>query len=156
MEPDDPAWADDELPGRGGPWWRRTRRSSGGMGNDDSCDLGSGDSGSGGCDVSGCDGCDSGGCSLLRLSALLTVAAVLVPARDGGLVARLVRIYRRHLTRLTPSCPSTPSCSAYALEALESLGPRRGLAAAGRRVRACGRPVAEIPPPAPHRRTYRG
>ena len=101
------------------------------------CDSSSGDSG----DSSGCD-CDVPGCDCLlffRLSALLGLVALLVPARDGGLVAGLVRLYRRRLTRFTPTCPSTPSCSAYALDAIERLGPRRGLRAAAARVRSCGR-----------------
>lgn len=120
-------------------------------------------SGNGWCDSAGCDGpdssgcdsggsgdsgdsggCDSGGCDCLlffRLSALLAFVALLVPARDAGLVAALVRLYRRRLTRFTPVCPSTPSCSAYALDAVERLGPRRGLRAAAARVRTCGRPT---------------
>jgi membrane protein insertion efficiency factor YidD len=78
---------------------------------------------------------------LLRLSTLLSVAAALVPARAGrSPVLALLRFYRRRLTRFTPSCPSTPSCSSYALDAVQTLGARRGLAAAGRRVRDCGRP----------------
>jgi putative component of membrane protein insertase Oxa1/YidC/SpoIIIJ protein YidD len=95
----------------------------------------------------GCDGCDVGGCDLpscdcnllLRVSTLLWVAALLVPARGGALVRVLLRGYRSRLTRFTPRCPSTPSCSAYALAAVESMGPRQGLAAASRRVRDCGR-----------------
>jgi hypothetical protein len=99
-----------------------------------------------GCD--GCDGCDAcnacdglGGCNLMRLSSLLFVAAFLVPDTGGGrLVEALLHGYRRWLTRFTPRCPSTPSCSAYAVTAVTSLGPRRGLTAAARRVRDCGRP----------------
>jgi len=96
---------------------------------------------SSGADSSGCD-CDVPSCDCLlffRLSALLGLVALLVPARDGGLVAGLVRLYRRRLTRFTPACPSSPSCSAYALDAIERLGPRRGLRAAAARVRSCGR-----------------
>jgi Putative membrane protein insertion efficiency factor len=102
------------------------------------CDLGSCDVPD--CDVPGCDvpDCDCGGCNLLRVSALLTLAALVVPAGTDGLVAALIRFYRRWLTRLTPPCPSTPSCSAYALSAVRTLGARRGLAAAARRVRDCG------------------
>jgi putative component of membrane protein insertase Oxa1/YidC/SpoIIIJ protein YidD len=97
------------------------------------CDVPSCD----GCDVPSCDGCD---CNLLlRLSTLLAIAAALVPARVGRRpVLALLRFYRRRLTRFTPTCPATPSCSAYALAAVRDLGPRRGLAAAARRVRACG------------------
>jgi Putative membrane protein insertion efficiency factor len=93
-----------------------------------------------GCDVPGCDvpGCDCGGCNLLRVSALLALAALVVPSGTGGLVAALIRLYRRWLTRLTPPCPSTPGCSEYALSAVRTLGARQGLAAAARRVRACG------------------
>jgi hypothetical protein len=102
------------------------------------CDLGSCDVPD--CDVPGCDvpDCDCGGCNLLRVSALLTLAALVVPTGTDGLVAALIRFYRRWLTRLTPPCPSTPSCSAYALSAVRTLGARRGLAAAARRVRDCG------------------
>lgn len=95
-----------------------------GRGSCDGCD--------GGCDVPGCD------CNLLlRLSTLIAIAAVLVPPRSGALVRALLRGYRRWFTRFTPRCPSTPSCSAFALAAVESMGPRRGLAAAARRVRDC-------------------
>ncbi|OLT14602.1 hypothetical protein BJF78_18405 [Pseudonocardia sp. CNS-139] len=91
----------------------------------------------GGC----CDGCD-GPCdlNLLRLSTLLTVAALLLPDRPAAqrLVRGLVRTYRRRLTRLTLPCPSTPSCSAYALAAVDELGARRGLRAAAERIRGCG------------------
>ncbi|MDT7552906.1 MAG: hypothetical protein QOI16_1442 [Pseudonocardiales bacterium] len=102
------------------------------------CDLGSCDVPD--CDVPGCDvpDCDCGGCNLLRVSALLTLAVLVVPTGTDGLVAALIRFYRRWLTRLTPTCPSTPSCSAYALSAVRTLGARRGLAAAARRVRDCG------------------
>jgi putative component of membrane protein insertase Oxa1/YidC/SpoIIIJ protein YidD len=88
----------------------------------------------------GCDGCNGiGGCNLLRVSSLLFLAALLVPpARGRRPVAALLRAYRRWVTRFTPRCPSAPSCSAYALAAVTSLGPRRGLAAAARRVRGCG------------------
>jgi putative component of membrane protein insertase Oxa1/YidC/SpoIIIJ protein YidD len=100
-----------------------------------SCDVPS-------CDVPNCDGCDVPGCDcnlLLRLSTLLAVAAALVPGRVGRRpVLALLRFYRRRLTRFTPACPSTPSCSAYAVHAVQDLGARRGLAAAARRVRACG------------------
>jgi len=74
---------------------------------------------------------------LLRLSLLLTVAALLLPASAGVPVAAAIRFYRRLLTRFTPACPSTPSCSAYALDAVQRLGVRRGLAAAAARVCAC-------------------
>jgi hypothetical protein len=103
--------------------------------------------GLGGCDVPSCDGCDVPSCDgcdcnlLLRLSTLLAVAAALVPGRLGRRpVLALLRFYRRRLTRFTPACPSTPSCSAYAVRAVQDQGARRGLAAAARRVRACGRP----------------
>lgn len=89
---------------------------------------------------SSCDGCDVPGCDcnlLLRLSTLLSIAAVLVPPGGGAVVRALLRGYRRWLTRFTPRCPSTPSCSAFAVAAVESMGPRRGLAAAARRVRDC-------------------
>lgn len=99
-----------------------------------------------GCDVPGCDApdCDCGGCdfSLLRVSTLLALVALVVPAGAEGLatalVERLIRGYRRWLTRFTPACPSEPSCSAYALVAVRTLGARRGLRAAARQVRACG------------------
>lgn len=87
-----------------------------------------------------CDGCDVPGCDcnlLLRLSTLLSIAALLVPRNAGSVVSALLRGYRRWLTRFTPRCPSTPSCSAFAVAAVESMGPRRGLAAAARRVRDC-------------------
>jgi hypothetical protein len=60
--------------------------------------------------------------------------------RAGGSLTQMrrTRLYRRWLTRLTPPCPSTPSCSEYALSAVRTLGARQGLAAAARRVRACG------------------
>ncbi len=94
------------------------------------------------CDAPGCDvpDCDCGGCNFLRVSAVLALTALVVPARAGGLVAALIRFYRRWLTRLTPACPSSPSCSAYALAAVQTLGARQGLAAAAWRIRACGRP----------------
>jgi hypothetical protein len=100
-----------------------------------------------GCDVPGCDGCDlpdcdCGGCDLLRVSTLLALVALVVPAGTGGLVELAIRGYRRWLTRLTPVCPSEPSCSAYALRAVQTLGVRRGLSAAARRVRGCGRPAS--------------
>ena len=85
-----------------------------------------------------CDGCDCDGFPLLRLSALLTLAAVVLPASSGGPVVGLIRFYRRLLTRFTRPCPSTPSCSAYALAAVRDLGARRGLVAAADRLRACG------------------
>lgn len=96
--------------------------------------------GRGSCDGwDGCGGCD---CNLLlRVSTLLSIAAMLVPPRGGraaqSVVVALLHGYRRWLTRFTPRCPSTPSCSAFALAAVESMGPRRGLAAAARRVRDC-------------------
>ena len=96
-----------------------------------------------GCDVPDCDlpDCDCGGCDfpLLRVSTLLALVALIVPARIDGLVAILIRGYRRWLTRFTPTCPSRPSCSAYALGAVQTLGARRGLLAAAWQVRACGR-----------------
>jgi Putative membrane protein insertion efficiency factor len=103
-----------------------------------------------GCDFPGCDGCDTpdcdcGGCDfpLLRVSTLLALVTLVVPVGTGGLVAALVELllcgYRRWLTRFTPACPSEPSCSAYALAAVQTLGARRGLRAAARRVRACAR-----------------
>jgi membrane protein insertion efficiency factor YidD len=102
------------------------------------------------CDVPSCDGCDvpdcdCGGCDLLRVSSLLALVALVVPAGTGGLVATVIELairgYRRWLTRFTPACPSEPSCSAYALTAVTTLGARRGLRAAARRVRSCGRPA---------------
>jgi hypothetical protein len=110
-------------------------------GGDSGCGSGSGSGGGRG----GCDGCD-GPCdfSMLRLSALLLVAAALMPERLAGrrlvkdLVQGVVRGYQRRLTRFTPTCPSTPSCSAYALAAVESFGARRGLVAAAERIRSCG------------------
>ena len=90
--------------------------------------------------------CDLGICdcnTLLKVSVLLRLGAALLPATGSGRgVLAALRFYRRHLTRFTPTCPSTPSCSAYAQEAVTALGPRRGLAAAAARVRACGRPGA--------------
>ncbi|HEY0815065.1 MAG TPA: membrane protein insertion efficiency factor YidD [Pseudonocardia sp.] len=115
--------------------------------DNDWCDIGSG--GHGGntsgcdlpdCDIPGCDlpDCDCGGCNLLRLSTVLAMVALVVPVGAGAPVAALIRFYRRRLTRLTPVCPSSPSCSAYALSAVQTLGARQGLAAAARRIRACG------------------
>ena len=93
-----------------------------------------------------CDGCDFPGCDLLRVSSLLAVVALVVPAGTGGLAASLIELairgYRRWLTRFTPACPSEPSCSAYALTAVRTSGARRGLRAAARRVRGCGRPTS--------------
>lgn len=86
------------------------------------------------------DACDCGGFPLLKLSFLLAVAALLVPASAVRPVGGLIRTYQRLLTRFTPVCPSSPSCSAYALAAVQRLGARRGLAAAAARVRRCGRP----------------
>jgi len=86
------------------------------------------------------DACDCGGFPLLKLSLLLTVAALLLPASAARPVGGLIRAYQRHLTRFTPPCPAAPSCSAYALRAVQRLGARRGLAAAAARVRACGEP----------------
>ena len=65
-----------------------------------------------GCDVPGCDlpDCDCGGCDLLRVSTLLALVALVVPAGTGGLVALLIRGYRRWLTRFTP--PARPSRAA--------------------------------------------
>jgi hypothetical protein len=80
-------------------------------------------------------------CSLLlNLSTALRLAALLVPGRAGRRpVLALLGLYRRRLTRFTPRCPSTPSCSAHAVDAVRALGARRGLLAAARRVRDCGR-----------------
>ena len=95
----------------------------------------------------GCDlpDCDCGGCDLLRVSSLLAVVALVVPAGTGGLVASLVELairgYRRWLTRFTPACPSEPSCSAYALAAVQTSAPAAACSAAARRVRSCGRPA---------------
>jgi putative component of membrane protein insertase Oxa1/YidC/SpoIIIJ protein YidD len=86
------------------------------------------------------DACDCGGFPLLKLSLLLTVAALLLPASAARPVGGLIRAYQRVLTRFTPACPSSPSCSAYALATVQRLGARRGLAAAAARVRACGKP----------------
>jgi putative component of membrane protein insertase Oxa1/YidC/SpoIIIJ protein YidD len=83
------------------------------------------------------DACDCGGFPLLKLSLLLTVAGLLLPASAVRPVGGLIRAYQRHLTRFTPPCPAAPSCSAYALRAVQRLGARRGLAAAAARVRAC-------------------
>src|SRR3954447_10583461 len=99
-----------------------------------------------GCDVPSCDGCDvpdcdCGGCDLLRVSTLLAVVALVVPAGAGGLVGLAIRGYPPWLTRFPPACPSEPSCSAYALAAVTTSGARRGLRAAARRVRSCGRPA---------------
>lgn len=121
-------------------------RSSGGRGGSDTPRGGGGSSGSGGSGSGSgsgggrCDSCD-GPCdfSLLRVSAVLLLAAAVMPAAHGGrLVLSLIRGYQRWLSRFTPRCPSTPSCSRYAHSAVESLGPRRGLAAAARRIRHCG------------------
>ena len=107
----------------------------------DGCDLP-------GCDLPDCDcgGCDCGGCDLLRVSSLLAVVALVVPAGTGGIVTSLIELairgYRRWLTRFTPTCPSEPSCSAYALTAVTTSGARRGLQSAARRVRSCGRPAS--------------
>jgi len=124
------------------------RRNAGGDGGGlDAADAASDGCGScdgtPGCDLPDCDGCDGcDGCDLLlfvRLSSLLFVVAAVVPERGGATVVRaLLRFYGRRLTRFTPTCPSTPSCSAYATAAVESLGARRGLTAAARRVRDCG------------------
>ena len=86
----------------------------------------------------GASACDCGGFPLLKLSLLLTVAALLLPASAARPVGGLIRAYQRHFTQLTPACPLAPSCSAYALRAVQRLGARRGLAAAAARVRACG------------------
>ena len=92
-----------------------------------------------GCDFPSCDlpDCDCGGCDLLRVSTLLALLALVVPAGAGGLIGLAIRGYRRWLTRYTPACPSEPSCSAYALTAVTTLGARAGLRAAARRVRSC-------------------
>jgi putative component of membrane protein insertase Oxa1/YidC/SpoIIIJ protein YidD len=90
--------------------------------------------------VAAVDACDCGGFPLLKLSLLLTVAALLLPASAARPVGGLIHAYQRHLTRFTPPCPAAPSCSAYALRAVQRLGARRGLAAAAARVRACGTP----------------
>lgn len=129
---------------------RRRRQEQGGDAGDAMADVSAGagwcDVGScntfscDGCDVPDCDlpDCDCGGCNLLRVSSVLALAALVVPAGAGGPVAALIRFYRRWLTRLTPACPSSPSCSTYALTAVQTLGARRGLAAAARWVRTCG------------------
>jgi Putative membrane protein insertion efficiency factor len=122
---------------------RRRRQEQAGQSDDPATDAAA--SGVGwcdGCDVPDCDllpDCDCGGCDfpLLRVSTLLALVALVVPARTGGLVEVLIRGYRRWLTRFTPACPSHPSCSAYALGAVQTLGARRGVRAAARR--ACGR-----------------
>jgi hypothetical protein len=124
--------------GEGLSWRPGCGRGGGRGGRGDGCGSGgsSGRGGGGGCD--GCDGpCDF---TLLRLSTMLVVAAVLLPDRPAGrrLVRGLVRGYQRRLTRFTPACPSTPSCSAYALTAVDTLGVRRGLRAAAARIRGCG------------------
>ena len=126
---------------------RRQRREQAGDAGDAGTEAAAGSTGwCGGCDVPSCDGCDvpdcdCGGCDLLRVSTLLAAVALVVPAGAGGLVAAAIRGYRRWLTRFTPACPSEPSCSAYALSAVRTSGPRRGLRAAARRVRSCGRPA---------------
>jgi hypothetical protein len=138
-----------DLPGGGSGGGHSSSGSSGGTsgrGPDGSpTGGGSGSSGSsGGCGGRGnsCD-CDSP-CDftlVLRLSALLSLAAALLPGRAGRRpVLAAVRFYRRRLTRFTPACPSTPSCSAYAVLAVQDLGARRGLAAAARRIHDCGTP----------------
>jgi hypothetical protein len=119
-----------------------TEAAAGSTGWCDGCDVPS-------CDLPGCDlpDCDCGGCDLLRVSSLLAVVALVAPPGTGGVVATLIELairgYRRRLTRFTPACPSEPSCSAYALAAVTTLGPRRGLRAAARRVRSCGRPACD-------------
>jgi putative component of membrane protein insertase Oxa1/YidC/SpoIIIJ protein YidD len=90
--------------------------------------------------VAAADACDCGGFPLLKLSFLLAVAALLLPAAAARPVGGLIRAYQRHLTRFTPAWPLAPSCSAYALQVVRRLGARRGLAAAAARVRACGKP----------------
>ena len=90
--------------------------------------------------VAAADACDCSGFPLLKLSFLLTVAALLLPASAARPVGGLIRAYQRLLTRFTPACPSSPSCSAYALAVVQRLGVRRGLAAAAARVHACGKP----------------
>jgi putative component of membrane protein insertase Oxa1/YidC/SpoIIIJ protein YidD len=89
--------------------------------------------------------CDCGGFPLLKLSFLLTVAALLLPASAARPVGGVIRAYQRHLTRFTPACPMAPSCSAYALRIVRRLGARRGLAAAAARVRTCGATSAPAP-----------
>jgi hypothetical protein len=129
----------DELEGEE----RRRRQEQAAESDDPALDAAA--ASSGWCDIPDCDvcdvpDCDCGGCDfpLLRVSTLLAVVAVVVPAGTGGLVGALIRGYRQWLTRFTPACPSQPSCSAYALAAVQTLGARRGLRAAARRVRACG------------------
>jgi hypothetical protein len=118
-----------------------TEAAAGSTGWCDGCDVP-------GCDLPGCDlpDCDCGGCDLLRVSSLLAVVALVAPPGTGGVVATLIELavrgYRRWLTRFTPTCPSEPSCSAYALTAVRTSGARRGLRAAARRVRGCGRPAS--------------
>ena len=130
---------DDELDEEA----RRRRQEQAGEAGDAGTEAAAGSSGwCDSCDFSSCDfpDCDCGGCDLLflRVSTLLAFVALIVPVGTGGLVAAAIRGYRRWLTRFTPSCPSEPSCSAYALAAVQTLGARRGLRAAARRVRACG------------------
>ncbi|WP_232662105.1 membrane protein insertion efficiency factor YidD [Pseudonocardia sp. TRM90224] len=112
--------------------------SSGGGKGGDGPSGGGGSGGGGGKD--GCDFCDCD-CNpfLLRVSALLVLAAVVLPESRGRLTTAAIRGYQRWLSRFTPRCPSTPNCSSYALTAVETLGVRRGLRAAAERVRACGR-----------------
>jgi putative component of membrane protein insertase Oxa1/YidC/SpoIIIJ protein YidD len=128
---------------------RRQRREQAGDAGDAGTEAAAGSTGwCDGCDVPSCDlpDCDCGGCDLLRVSSLLAVVALVAPPSTGGVVATLIELairgYRRWLTRFTPACPSEPSCSAYALTAVKALGARRGLQAAARRVRSCGRPAS--------------
>ncbi|MEJ3654232.1 membrane protein insertion efficiency factor YidD [Actinomycetes bacterium KLBMP 9759] len=135
-----------DIPGFG-------RSSGGGRGGDGPSGGGSsggssgggkgGDGPSGGGGGGGKDGCDACDCDcnpfLLRVSALLMLAAVVLPESRGRLTSAAIRGYQRWLSRFTPRCPSTPNCSSYALTAVETLGVRRGLRAAAARVRACGR-----------------
>ena len=130
---------DDELDEEA----RRRRQEQAGEAGDAGTEAAAGSSGwCDSCDFPDCDfpDCDCGGCDLLflRVSTLLAFVALIVPVGTGGLVAAAIRGYRRWLTRFTPPCPSEPSCSAYALAAVQTLGARRGLRAAARRVRACG------------------
>jgi len=84
----------------------------------DGCDVPSCDAPS--CDVPGCDlpDCDCGGCDLLRVSSLLAVVALVVPAGTGGLVASLVELAVRGYLK-----------SLYARAVRKSL-PRRAVIAA--------------------------
>lgn len=144
MQPDGPSLEKRPEPEGGDEEEKEERRRNIADGGVDAVDAASDGCGScdatPGCDLPDCNLCD--GCDFLlfvRLSSLLFLVAAIVPERGGATVVRgLLRFYRRRLTRFTPTCPSTPSCSAFATAAVESLGARRGLTAAARRVRDCG------------------